>query len=64
MKRKFQLLVSKWSQPLITYRMFRDYRRKYKYFGYTNFKIKISVIINERDTLKAIKKLHTIFDLD
>ena len=26
--------------------------------------IKLSVIINENDTLKAIKKLHTIFDLD
>ena len=26
--------------------------------------IKISVIIDEHNTLKAIKKLHTIFDLD
>jgi aspartate kinase len=26
--------------------------------------IKLSVIINEDYTLKAIKKLHTIFDLD
>ena len=26
--------------------------------------IKLSVIINEVDTLKAVKKLHTIFDLD
>ena len=26
--------------------------------------IKLSVIINETDTLKAVKKLHTIFDLD
>ena len=26
--------------------------------------IKISVIINEKDSLKAVKKLHTIFDLD
>ena len=26
--------------------------------------IKISVIIDEENTLKAIKKLHTIFDLD
>ena len=26
--------------------------------------IKLSVIINEDDTVKAVKKLHTIFDLD
>ncbi|MFL2889941.1 MAG: ACT domain-containing protein [Pelagibacteraceae bacterium] len=26
--------------------------------------IKISVIINDQDTLKAVKKLHTIFELD
>ena len=26
--------------------------------------IKLSVIINEDDTLKAIRKLHTVFDLD
>ena len=26
--------------------------------------IKISVIINEKDTLKAVKKLHSIFNLD
>ena len=26
--------------------------------------IKISVIIKEEDTLKAVKKLHNIFDLD
>ena len=26
--------------------------------------IKLSVIINEHDTLKAVKKLHTTFDLD
>ena len=26
--------------------------------------IKLSVIIDENNTLKAIKKLHTIFDLD
>jgi aspartate kinase len=26
--------------------------------------IKLSVIIDENDTLKAVKKLHTIFNLD
>ena len=26
--------------------------------------IKLSVIIDEMNTLKAIKKLHTVFDLD
>ena len=26
--------------------------------------IKLSVIISEMNTLKAVKKLHTIFDLD
>ena len=26
--------------------------------------IKLSVIIDEENTLKAVKKLHTIFDLD
>ena len=49
----------------ITYRMFRALSvEKINILAISTSEIKLSVIINEDNTLKAIKKLHTIFDLD
>ena len=53
------------STPRITYKMFRSLAdEKINILAISTSEIKISVIINENDTLKAIKKLHTVFDLD
>ena len=53
------------SMPGVTYRMFRGLaEEKINILAISTSEIKLSVIINEDDTLKAIKKLHTIFDLD
>ena len=53
------------STPGVTYRMFRGLAEEnINILAISTSEIKISVIINESDTLKAIKKLHTIFDLD
>ena len=53
------------STPGITYRMFRSLaEEKINILAISTSEIKLSVIINEDDTLKAIKKLHTVFDLD
>ena len=53
------------STPGITYRMFRSLaEEKINILAISTSEIKISVIIGEDDTLKAIKKLHTVFDLD
>tara|TARA_X000000368_G_scaffold335808_1_gene273350 strand:+ start:1571 stop:2782 length:1212 start_codon:yes stop_codon:yes gene_type:complete len=53
------------STPGVTYRMFRGLaEEKINILAISTSEIKLSVIINENDTLKAIKKLHTIFDLD
>ncbi len=53
------------SAPGVTYRMFRGLAdEKINILAISTSEIKLSVIINENDTLKAIKKLHTIFDLD
>ena len=53
------------STPGITYRMFRGLAdEKINILAISTSEIKLSVIINEDDTLKAVKKLHTIFDLD
>ena len=53
------------STPGITYRMFRGLAdEKINIIAISTSEIKLSVIINENDTLKAVKKLHTIFDLD
>ena len=53
------------STPGITYRMFRALsEEKINILAISTSEIKISVIIDEDNTLKAIKKLHTIFDLD
>jgi aspartate kinase len=53
------------STPGVTYKMFRSLSdEKINILAITTSEIKLSVIIDEDNTLKAIKKLHTIFDLD
>ncbi len=53
------------STPGVTYRMFRALSdEKINILAISTSEIKLSVIIDEKNTLKAIKKLHTIFDLD
>jgi len=53
------------STPGITYKMFRSLaEEKINILAISTSEIKLSAIINEDDTLKAIKKLHTAFDLD
>ena len=51
--------------PGVTYKMFRALADdNINILAITTSEIKLSVIINEIDTLKAVKKLHTIFELD
>ena len=53
------------STPGVTYRMFRALSdEKINILAISTSEIKLSVIIDENNTLNAIKKLHTIFDLD
>ena len=53
------------SAPGVTYKMFRGLAQEnINILAISTSEIKLSVIINEDDTLKAVKKLHTIFDLD
>jgi aspartate kinase len=53
------------STPGVTYKMFRALSdEKINILAISTSEIKLSVIIDEDNTLKAIKKLHTIFDLD
>ena len=53
------------STPGITYRMFRGLAdSKINILAISTSEIKLSVIIKEEDTLKAVKKMHSIFDLD
>ena len=53
------------STPGITYRMFRALSdERINILAISTSEIKLSVIIDEDNTLKAIKKLHTTFDLD
>ena len=53
------------STPGVTYRMFRALSdENINILAISTSEIKLSVIIDENNTLKAIKKLHTIFDLD
>jgi aspartate kinase len=53
------------STPGITYRMFRALsEEQINILAISTSEIKLSVIIDEESTLKAIKKLHTTFDLD
>ena len=53
------------STPGVTYRMFRALSdENINILAISTSEIKLSVIIDEENTLRAIKKLHTIFDLD
>ena len=53
------------STPGVTYRMFRGLAdEKINILAISTSEIKLSVIINEENTLKEVKKLHTIFELD
>ncbi len=53
------------STPGVTYRMFRALSdEKINILAISTSEIKLSVIIEENNILKAVKKLHTIFDLD
>ena len=53
------------STPGVTYRMFRALSDEgINILAISTSEIKLSVIIDEDNTLKAVKKLHTIFDLD
>ena len=53
------------STPGVTYKMFRGLADdKINILAISTSEIKLSVIINEENTLKAVKKLHTIFELD
>ena len=53
------------STPGVTYRMFRGLaEEKINILAISTSEIKLSVIISEENTLKALKKLHTIFELD
>jgi len=51
--------------PGVTYKMFRALsQEKINILAISTSEIKISVIINEINTTKAVKKLHSIFNLD
>ncbi len=53
------------STPGVTYKMFRALAdENINILAISTSEIKLSVIISEDDTLKAVKKLHTTFDLD
>ena len=53
------------STPGVTYKMFRALSDEgVNILAISTSEIKLSVIIEEENILKAIKKLHTIFDLD
>ena len=53
------------STPGVTYRMFRALSdEKINILAISTSEIKLSVIIEENNIINAIKKLHTIFDLD
>ncbi len=51
--------------PGVTYKMFRALaEEKVNILAISTSEIKISVIIEEEYTLNAVKKLHSIFNLD
>ena len=53
------------STPGVTYKMFKALAdNKINILAISTSEIKLSVIIGEENTLSAVKKLHTIFDLD
>ena len=53
------------STPGVTYKMFKALGDdKINILAISTSEIKLSVIIDEENTLNAVKKLHTIFELD
>ncbi len=53
------------STPGVTFKMFKGLaEEKINILAISTSEIKLSVIIDEPNTLKAVKKLHTIFNLD
>ena len=51
--------------PGVTYKMFRALAdEKINILAISTSEIKLSVIIDEKNILNAVKKLHTVFDLD
>ena len=51
--------------PGVTYKMFRALAdEKINILAISTSEIKLSVIIDEVNVLNAVKKLHTVFDLD
>ena len=51
--------------PGVTYKMFRALaQEKVNILAISTSEIKISVIVNELNTTKAVKKLHSVFNLD
>tara|TARA_Y100000591_G_C21840423_1_gene705241 strand:- start:1072 stop:2280 length:1209 start_codon:yes stop_codon:yes gene_type:complete len=53
------------STPGVTFKMFKALaEEKINILAISTSEIKLSVIIDEENTLKAVKKLHTIFELD
>ena len=51
--------------PGVTYKMFRALAdEKINILAISTSEIKISVIIDEESTVRAVKKLHKIFNLD
>ena len=51
--------------PGVTYKMFRALAdEKINILAISTSEIKLSVIIDEENILNAVKKLHTVFDLD
>ncbi len=53
------------SAPGVTFKMFKGLAdEKINIIAISTSEIKLSVIIDEQNTLNAVKKLHTIFDLD
>ena len=53
------------STPGVTYKMFRGLaEEKINILAISTSEIKLSVIIDEKNTMNAVKKLHKIFDLD
>ena len=51
--------------PGVTYKMFRALaQEKINILAISTSEIKLSVIINEINATKAVKKLHTVFNLD
>ena len=53
------------STPGVTFKMFKALaEERINILAISTSEIKLSVIIDEQNTLKAVKKLHTIFELD